>query len=73
MLDYDLPLSYLKYIFHMICHHKFLDMFWNEVKYLHGFNPAAIRDPFFDLEDNKGYVTMTQEIFDSIAEGRIRL
>ncbi|TDH16890.1 hypothetical protein EPR50_G00002700 [Perca flavescens] len=38
-----------------------------------GFNPAVIRDPLFYLEDNKGYVPMTQEIFSSIAEGRIRL
>ncbi|GAA6218857.1 very long-chain acyl-CoA synthetase-like [Lates japonicus] len=38
-----------------------------------GFDPAIIRDPLFYLEDNKGYVPMTQEIFNSIAEGRIRL
>ncbi|XP_035508428.1 very long-chain acyl-CoA synthetase-like [Morone saxatilis] len=38
-----------------------------------GFNPAVIRDPLFYLEDNKGYVPMTQEIFNSIAEGRVRL
>ncbi|XP_040893349.1 very long-chain acyl-CoA synthetase-like [Toxotes jaculatrix] len=38
-----------------------------------GFNPAVIRDPLFYLEDNKGYVPMTQEIFNSISEGRIRL
>ncbi|KAK9543013.1 hypothetical protein VZT92_000827 [Zoarces viviparus] len=38
-----------------------------------GFNPAVIRDPLFYLEDNKGYVPMTQEIFSSIAEGRLRL
>ncbi|XP_045887740.1 very long-chain acyl-CoA synthetase-like [Micropterus dolomieu] len=37
-----------------------------------GFNPAVIRDPLFYLEDNKGYVPMTQEIFSSVAEGRIR-
>uniref|UniRef100_A0A8C4IID5 long-chain-fatty-acid--CoA ligase n=1 Tax=Dicentrarchus labrax TaxID=13489 RepID=A0A8C4IID5_DICLA len=38
-----------------------------------GFNPAVIKDPLFYLEDNKGYVPMTQEIFNSIAEGRVRL
>ena len=38
-----------------------------------GFNPAVIKDPLFYLEDNKGYVPMAQEIFNSIAEGRIRL
>ncbi|XP_029354200.1 very long-chain acyl-CoA synthetase-like [Echeneis naucrates] len=38
-----------------------------------GFNPAVITDPLFYLEDNKGYVPMTQEIFNSIAEGRVRL
>lgn len=38
-----------------------------------GFNPAVIRDPLFYLEDNKGYVPMTQELFNSIAEGRLRL
>uniref|UniRef100_A0A3Q0R8K3 long-chain-fatty-acid--CoA ligase n=1 Tax=Amphilophus citrinellus TaxID=61819 RepID=A0A3Q0R8K3_AMPCI len=38
-----------------------------------GFDPALIRDPLFYLEDNKGYIPMTQEIFSSIAEGRLRL
>ncbi|XP_029295709.1 very long-chain acyl-CoA synthetase-like [Cottoperca gobio] len=38
-----------------------------------GFNPDAIKDPLFYLQDNKGYAPMTQQIFDSIAEGRIRL
>ncbi|KAM9860878.1 long-chain fatty acid transport protein 2-like [Aulostomus maculatus] len=38
-----------------------------------GFNPSVIKDRLFYLEDNKGYVPMTQETFDSIAEGRIRL
>ncbi|XP_041645335.1 very long-chain acyl-CoA synthetase-like [Cheilinus undulatus] len=38
-----------------------------------GFNPAVIKDPMFYLEDNKGYVPMTQEMFDAIAEGRTRL
>lgn len=38
-----------------------------------GFDPALIRDPLFYLEDNKGYVPMTQKIFSSITEGRLRL
>ncbi|KAM9366237.1 long-chain fatty acid transport protein 2-like [Symphorus nematophorus] len=38
-----------------------------------GFNPAVITDRLFYLEDNKGYIPMTQEIFNSIAEGRVRL
>lgn len=38
-----------------------------------GFNPAVITDPLFYLEDSKGYVPMTQEMFDSIVEGRLRL
>ncbi|KAG8001272.1 Very long-chain acyl-CoA synthetase [Nibea albiflora] len=38
-----------------------------------GFNPAIIKDPLFYLEDSKGYVPMTQEIFNSIAEGKVRL
>ncbi|KAF7656350.1 hypothetical protein LDENG_00042720 [Lucifuga dentata] len=38
-----------------------------------GFNPAVIKDPLFYLEDNKGYVPMTQEIFNSIMDGKIRL
>ncbi|XP_041791283.1 very long-chain acyl-CoA synthetase-like isoform X2 [Chelmon rostratus] len=38
-----------------------------------GFNPAVIKDRMFYLEDNKGYTPMTQEIFNSIAEGRVRL
>lgn len=38
-----------------------------------GFNPSATKDQLFFLEDNKGYVPMTQDIFNSIAEGRLRL
>uniref|UniRef100_A0A3P8UH27 long-chain-fatty-acid--CoA ligase n=1 Tax=Amphiprion percula TaxID=161767 RepID=A0A3P8UH27_AMPPE len=38
-----------------------------------GFNPAVIKDPLFFLEDNKGYVPMTQETFNSISEGTLRL
>ncbi|XP_074523054.1 long-chain fatty acid transport protein 2-like [Halichoeres trimaculatus] len=38
-----------------------------------GFNPAVVTDPLFYLEDNKGYVPMTQEIFNAITEGRTRL
>lgn len=38
-----------------------------------GFNPTVIREPLFFLEENQGYIPMTQEIFTSIAEGRIRL
>ncbi|KAK2920001.1 long-chain fatty acid transport protein 2-like isoform X1 [Channa argus] len=38
-----------------------------------GFNPVIIRDPLFFLDENKGYRPMTEEIFNSIADGRIRL
>uniref|UniRef100_A0A3Q3QNA5 Long-chain-fatty-acid--CoA ligase n=1 Tax=Monopterus albus TaxID=43700 RepID=A0A3Q3QNA5_MONAL len=38
-----------------------------------GFNPTIIRDPLFYLENNKGYVPMTPEIFDSISDGRMSL
>ena len=38
-----------------------------------GFNPSVIKDPLFYLDDNKGYVPMTQEIFSSIAEGKAKL
>lgn len=38
-----------------------------------GFNPAVIKDTLFFLEDSKGYVPMTQEIFNSIADGKLRL
>ncbi|XP_053174461.1 long-chain fatty acid transport protein 2-like isoform X1 [Scomber japonicus] len=38
-----------------------------------GFNPAVIKDSLFYLEDNNGYVPMTQEIFNSITDGKIRL
>ncbi|KAM3837932.1 long-chain fatty acid transport protein 2-like [Diretmus argenteus] len=37
-----------------------------------GFDPALIKEPLFYLEDSKGYVPMTQEIFDSITAGKIR-
>lgn len=38
-----------------------------------GFNPAVIKDPLFYLEDNKGYIPMTQEMFNSIDEGKVKL
>nr|XP_057944589.1 long-chain fatty acid transport protein 2-like [Doryrhamphus excisus] len=38
-----------------------------------GFNPAIVKDHLLFLEDNKGYVNMTQEMFESVAEGRIKL
>lgn len=38
-----------------------------------GFNPSLTKDQLYFLEDNKGYVPMTQDIFNSIAEGRLRL
>ncbi|KAM6943054.1 long-chain fatty acid transport protein 2-like [Xenentodon cancila] len=38
-----------------------------------GFDPTVIKDPLFFLQDNKGYVPMTQEIFSNIAEGTLRL
>ncbi|XP_028297180.1 very long-chain acyl-CoA synthetase-like [Gouania willdenowi] len=38
-----------------------------------GFNPALITGPLFFLQDNKGYVPMTEDIFNSITEGTVRL
>ncbi|KAE8297497.1 Very long-chain acyl-CoA synthetase [Larimichthys crocea] len=38
-----------------------------------GFNPVVIKDPLFYLDDSKGYVPMTEEIFNSIVEGKVRL
>ncbi|XP_061608076.1 long-chain fatty acid transport protein 2-like [Phyllopteryx taeniolatus] len=38
-----------------------------------GFNPSVIEDRLLFLEDNQGYVPMTQQMFNSIAEGRIKL
>ena len=38
-----------------------------------GFNPAVVKDPLFYIENNKGYVPMTEEMFNSITEGKIRL
>lgn len=38
-----------------------------------GFNPSLTKDQLYFLEDNKGYVPMTQDKFNSIAEGRLRL
>ncbi|XP_037546274.1 very long-chain acyl-CoA synthetase [Nematolebias whitei] len=38
-----------------------------------GFNPSVIQDPLFFLEDNKGYIPMSQEIYSSISEGTLRL
>ncbi|XP_058485811.1 long-chain fatty acid transport protein 2-like [Solea solea] len=38
-----------------------------------GFNPSAIKDPLFFLEDKEGYVPMTQELYNAIADGILRL
>ncbi|TWW67828.1 long-chain fatty acid transport protein 2-like [Takifugu flavidus] len=38
-----------------------------------GFNPSVSKDRLFYLEDNNGYIPMTEEIFNSITEGRLRL
>uniref|UniRef100_A0A8C6VWX1 long-chain-fatty-acid--CoA ligase n=1 Tax=Nothobranchius furzeri TaxID=105023 RepID=A0A8C6VWX1_NOTFU len=38
-----------------------------------GFNPNIIKDPLFFLDDSKGYIPMTKEIFDSILEGTLKL
>ncbi|XP_061103096.1 long-chain fatty acid transport protein 2-like isoform X2 [Conger conger] len=38
-----------------------------------GFNPAAIQDPLYILDETKGYIPMTQEMYNSIISGRIRL
>ncbi|XP_029986770.1 very long-chain acyl-CoA synthetase-like [Sphaeramia orbicularis] len=38
-----------------------------------GFDPALIQDPLFYLDDSQGYVPMSRDIFDAIAEGRLRL
>ncbi|XP_038123778.1 very long-chain acyl-CoA synthetase-like [Cyprinodon tularosa] len=37
------------------------------------FNPEIIMDPLFFLEDGKGYVPMTPEIFTAITVGKIKL
>uniref|UniRef100_A0A667X4W4 long-chain-fatty-acid--CoA ligase n=1 Tax=Myripristis murdjan TaxID=586833 RepID=A0A667X4W4_9TELE len=38
-----------------------------------GFDPAVITERLLYLDDAKGYIPMTQEIFSAITEGRIRL
>lgn len=38
-----------------------------------GFNPSVTKDRLFYLEDNNGYIPMTQDIYNSITEGRLRL
>lgn len=38
-----------------------------------GFDPAATSDPLFFLEDNKGYIPMTPELFNAIRDGTLRL
>ncbi|XP_010894246.2 very long-chain acyl-CoA synthetase-like isoform X1 [Esox lucius] len=38
-----------------------------------GFNPSVIRDRLFYLEDKEGYIPMTQEIYSSITDGKLRL
>lgn len=38
-----------------------------------GFDPSVTKDQLFFLEDNNGYIPMTQDIFNSITEGRLRL
>ncbi|XP_061890297.1 long-chain fatty acid transport protein 2-like [Entelurus aequoreus] len=38
-----------------------------------GFNLALIKEPLYFLEDQKGYVPLTQDLFQSVQEGRIKL
>ncbi|KAK7912429.1 hypothetical protein WMY93_012640 [Mugilogobius chulae] len=38
-----------------------------------GFDPAIVKEPMFFLDDKKGYVPMTQDIYDSIVKGTVRL
>lgn len=38
-----------------------------------GFDPSFVKDPLFFLDDTKGYIPMTQDIYDSIAGGKLRL
>uniref|UniRef100_A0A8C6U7V0 long-chain-fatty-acid--CoA ligase n=1 Tax=Neogobius melanostomus TaxID=47308 RepID=A0A8C6U7V0_9GOBI len=38
-----------------------------------GFNPSIVKDALFFLDDSKGYIPMTQDLYDSIAEGKLRL
>ncbi|KAJ8247828.1 hypothetical protein GJAV_G00250990 [Gymnothorax javanicus] len=38
-----------------------------------GFNPAAMQDALYILDENKGYVPMTQEVYDAISSGLTRL
>ncbi|KAM9410746.1 long-chain fatty acid transport protein 2-like [Pholidichthys leucotaenia] len=38
-----------------------------------GFNPAVTKEPLFYLDDNQGYIPMTQELFNSISEGKLKL
>ncbi|KAJ3593099.1 hypothetical protein NHX12_005436 [Muraenolepis orangiensis] len=38
-----------------------------------GFNPGLITDPLYYLDNSQGYVPLTQHIYNSITEGRIRL
>ncbi|KAM9817561.1 long-chain fatty acid transport protein 2-like [Neosynchiropus ocellatus] len=38
-----------------------------------GFNPAIIKDRLYILEDNVGYVPMTQDVFDAITGGKMKL
>ncbi|KAJ8340398.1 hypothetical protein SKAU_G00350310 [Synaphobranchus kaupii] len=38
-----------------------------------GFNPSIIQDPLYILDENKGYIPMTQEMYNSISSGTIRL
>lgn len=38
-----------------------------------GFNPSVMQDQLYFLEDSKGYVPMTQEMYQSISDGKIHL
>uniref|UniRef100_A0A8C7W1P6 long-chain-fatty-acid--CoA ligase n=1 Tax=Oncorhynchus mykiss TaxID=8022 RepID=A0A8C7W1P6_ONCMY len=38
-----------------------------------GFNPSMMQDRLYYLEDSKGYIPMTQEMFHSISDGKIHL
>ncbi|KAG7468095.1 hypothetical protein MATL_G00139120 [Megalops atlanticus] len=38
-----------------------------------GFNPAVVQDPLYFLDESKGYIPMTQDFYDAIIGGSIRL
>ncbi|XP_072321304.1 long-chain fatty acid transport protein 2-like [Eucyclogobius newberryi] len=40
---------------------------------LEGFDPTVVKEPLYFLDDKQGYIPLTQDVYDGVMEGRLRL